>query len=41
MFSFRTNLGLTGGKHFLKIIFDIKIENGKLEVLHVPDFGKF
>ena len=38
---FRTNLGLTGGKYFTKIIFDIKIEIGILEILDVPNFDKF
>ena len=27
------NLGLTGGKYFIKIIFNIKIEIGILEIL--------
>ena len=33
MFNIGTNLGLTAGKYFIKIIFDIKIEIGILEVL--------
>ena len=39
--NFGTNLDLTGGKYFLKITFDIKIEIGTLEVLHLPDLDKF
>ena len=34
-------MGLTGGKCFIKIIFDIKIEIGMLEILDVPNFDKF
>ena len=34
-------MGLTGGKHFIKIIFDIKIEISILEILDVPNFDKF
>ena len=40
-FNFGTNLHLTGSKYFLKIIFDITIEIGILEILYVPDFNKF
>ena len=40
-FNFRTNLGQTDGKCFLKIIFDIKIEIGILKIVDVPDFDKF
>ena len=38
--NFGTNLDLTGGKYFLKITFDIKIEIGTLEILHVSDLDK-
>ena len=31
IFNFETNLGLTGGKCLIKIIFDIKIEVGIFE----------
>ena len=31
IFNFETNLGLTGGKYLIKIIFDIKIEVGIFE----------
>ena len=41
IFNFEANLGLTGGKYFLKIIFDIKTEIGILEILNVPDFDRF
>ena len=41
IFNFGTNLGLTGGKHMTKIIFDIKIEIGKCEISNVPNFNKF
>ena len=34
-------MDLTGGKYFIKIIFDIKIEIGILETLDVPNFDKF
>ena len=34
------NLGSAGGKYFIKIIFDIKIEIGILEILDVPNFNK-
>ena len=40
-FKFGTNLSRTGGKYFLKIIFDIKIEIAVLEILDWPDFDKF
>ena len=40
-FNFGTILCLTGGKYFIKIIFDIKIEIGILEILDVPNFDKF
>ena len=32
--------GLTGGKCFMKIIFDIKIEVDTLEISNVPNFNK-
>ena len=41
IFNFETNLGLTGGKYLTKIIFNIKIEIGMLEILDVPTFNKF
>ena len=41
IFNFGTNLGLTGGKYFITITFDIKIEIGILEILDVPNFDKF
>ena len=34
-------MGLTIGKYFIKIIFDIKIEIGIFEVSNVPIFNKF
>ena len=34
-------MGLRGGKYFIKIIFDIKIEIGIFEILDVPNFNKF
>ena len=40
-FNFGTNLGQIGGKYLIKIIFDIKIEVGILEISHVPNFNKF
>ena len=33
-------MGLTGGKYFIKIIFDIKIEIDILEILDVPNYDK-
>ena len=39
-FNFETNLGLTGGKHLIKIIFDIKIEIGIFEISNVQNFNK-
>ena len=41
VFNFGTNLGDTGGKFFIKIIFDIKIEIGILEISIRPNFNKF
>ena len=41
IFNFGTILGLAGGKYFIKIIFDIKIKIGILEILDVPNFDKF
>ena len=40
-FNFVTILGLTAGKYFIKIMFDIKVEIGILEVLDVLNFDKF
>ena len=34
-------MGLTGGKYFIKNIFDIKKEIGILEILDVPNFDRF
>ena len=34
-----TNLDLTGGKYFIKIIFDIKIEIGIFEISIRPSFN--
>ena len=41
IFSFGTNYGLTDGKYFIKIIFDIKIELDIFEILIRPNFNKF
>ena len=41
IFNFGTNLGLTDGKCFIKIIFGIKIETGIFEKSNVPNFNKF
>ena len=41
IFNFGTNLGIKGDRYFIKIIFDIKIEFGILEILDVPNFNKF
>ena len=41
MFNFETNLGVTGGKYFIKLIFDIKIEISILKILDVPSFDNF
>ena len=35
---FGSNLGLTIGKYFIKIIFDIKTEIGIFEISNVPNF---
>ena len=40
-FNFGTNLGLTGAKYLIKIIFDFKIDINVFEILHVPNFNKF
>ena len=32
--------GLTGGKYFIKSIFDIKITIGIFEISHAPNFNK-
>ena len=37
IFNFGTNLGLTGSKYFVKIIFDIKIEISIFEISNVPN----
>ena len=34
-------MGLTGGKYFIKIVFDIKIEIGIFEISNVPNLNKF
>ena len=34
-------MGLADGRYFIRITFDIKIEIGILEILDVPNFGKF
>ena len=34
-------MGPTGGKYFLKIVFNIKIEAGILKISDVPDFNNF
>ena len=34
-------MGLTGGKYFIKIIFDIKIEICVFEISNVPSLNKF
>ena len=34
-------MDLIGGKYFIKIIFDMKIEIGTFEILDVPNFDKF
>ena len=34
-----TNLGLAGGKHSIKIIFEIKIEIRIFEISNVPNFS--
>ena len=41
IFDFGTNLGLTGDKYLIKIIFDIKIEIGIFEIPNVPNFNNF
>ena len=41
IFSFGTNYGLTDGKYFIKIIFDIKIEIDIFEIPIRPNFNKF
>ena len=40
-FNVGSNLGLTGGKYFIKIIFDIKIEILIFEILDATNFNKF
>ena len=40
-FNYGTNLGLAGGKYFMKIIFDTKIEIGIFEISFVSNFKKF
>ena len=39
-FQFGVNLGVTGCKDLIKIIFDIKIEIGIFEISNVPNFYK-
>ena len=34
-------MGLAGGKYFIKLALDIKIEFGILEILDEPNFNKF
>ena len=34
-------MGLTGGRYFIKIVFDIEIEFDILEILDGPNFNKF
>ena len=41
IFNFGTDLGPTGGTYFIKLIFDINIEFGILEILDGPNFNKF
>ena len=41
IFTFETSFCLTGGKYFMKIIFDIKIEISILEILDVLNFDNF
>ena len=41
IFNFGTNMGLAGGKYFIKLALDIKIEFGILELLDEPNFNKF
>ena len=38
---FGTNLGLTGGKYMMKIIFDIKIGVGIFDMSNVSNFKTF
>ena len=40
-FNFGTNLGLKGRKCLIKIVFDIKVEIGILEISNVSNFSKF
>ena len=39
IFNLGTNLGLTGGKYLIKIIFHIKIEIGIFEISNVLNFN--
>ena len=39
-FTFETNLVVTGGKYFIKIIFDLKIEICIFKTLTVPSLNK-
>ena len=41
IFNFGTNLELTGGKYFIKVIFDIKIKVSIFEISIRPNFSKF
>ena len=40
-FDFRANFGQTGGKYFIKVIFDIKIKTDIFEISIRPNFNKF
>ena len=40
-FNFGSNLGLTGGKYLMKVIFGFKIEIGIFKISNVPNFSKF
>ena len=40
IFNFGTNLGVTGGKYLIKIIFDMKIEVEIFEICNMPKFNK-
>ena len=39
--NFGINMGLTGGKYFIKIIFNIAINIEVFEIFNVPNFNKF
>ena len=40
-FNSRTNLGLTDGKYFMKLIFDVKIKTGIFQISIRLNFNKF